>query len=580
MQNIGFFICRCQNEIARLVDVERVVKEVGQLSPVSVNTVHDSWCSEAGQKAMRATIEEKGLKGVVVAACSPSLHELTFRNVVESSGLAQESCVIADIREGCSYVYSDSEKATGKAIEVIMDCVEKLASQKLTSPIDRSIVKKALVIGGGIAGIQASLDIANCGYEVILVEREPSIGGHMIQLSETFPTLDCSQCILTPKMVETGQHPNITLQTYSEVESVEGQMGHFKVRIRRKAAYVDWNKCTGCGVCSEKCPKKVPAEFERFMGVRKAIYTPFPQAVPNKPVIDKEHCIFFEKGKCKACEIFCEVGAIELDQKDEIIEEEVGSIVVATGFELYEKENIAEYGYGKIPDVIDGLQFERMLSASGPTGGEIRRPSDGKVPKEVVFIQCVGSRDPEMGYPYCSKICCMYTAKHAKLYKHKVHDGQPYIFYLDIRSAGKGYEEFVQRAVEEDNLVYLRGKVSKLFQQGDKVMVWGEDTTLGKKVEIAADLVVLAIAMKPANGVEELARKLKIAADEFGFFTEAHPKLRPVESNSSGFFLAGCAQGPKDIPEVVAQSSGTAAKVVSLFRDVHIEHPPDKKVDK
>jgi heterodisulfide reductase subunit A len=366
-------------------------------------------------------------------------------------------------------------------------------------------------------------------------------------------------------MVETGQHSRIRLMTYSEIESVKGQVGRFSVTIRRKAAYVDWGKCTGCGVCSEKCPKKVPAEFERFMGVRKAIYTPFPQAVPNKPVIDRDNCIFFQKGKCKTCEKFCDAGALCWDQEDILIEEEVGAIVVATGFDLYPMVNLGEYGGGRIKDVIDGLAFERLLSASGPTSGEVRRPSDGTVPKEVVFIQCAGSRDPEKNLPYCSKICCMYTTKHAMLYKHRVHDGQPYVFYIDVRTAGKGYEEFYQRAVDEEDVVFFRGKVSRVFQEDGKVMVWGADTLTGKKIEIAADLVVLAMAMVPSQGTAELLKKLNIPGDEQGFLSEAHRKLRPFESPVPGYFLAGCGQGPKDIPEAVAQASGAASKVITLF---------------
>lgn len=445
-------------------------------------------------------------------------------------------------------------------------------------------VRKALVIGGGISGIQAALDIANSGYEVILLEKEPSIGGHMAQLSETFPTLDCSQCILTPKMVEAGQHPKIKLNTFSELEEIKGDVGNFKVRIRKKASFVDWKKCNGCGLCSEKCPSKVSSEFEGNLGQRKAIYTPFPQAVPNKPVIDKENCIYFKKGKCRVCEKICSVGAIDFNQKDTFIDEEVGAIVVATGYRLYSKEDtgeiqplikgLDEYGYGKYKDVIDGLQFERLLSASGPTGGEIRRPSDGKVPRKVVFVQCAGSRDQEKGVPYCSKICCMYTGKQAMLYKHKVPDGQPYVFYIDIRSGGKGYEEFIQRVKEEGNVIYLRGKVSKIFPEGEKIIVWGVDTLTGKEVKIASDMVVLATPILPNKGAKNLAKKLKIACDEYGFFTEAHPKLRPVESLTSGIFLAGCGQAPKDIPETVAQASGAAAKVANLFSGEKLFHEP------
>jgi heterodisulfide reductase subunit A len=426
-------------------------------------------------------------------------------------------------------------------------------------------IQRVLIIGAGIAGMQAALDIANAGYEVVLVEREPSIGGRMAQLSETFPTLDCAQCILTPRTVEVGHHEHIRLRTYSEVEAVEGQLGDFRVRIRRRAAYVNWEVCTGCGLCQEKCPKKVISDFERGIGPRKAIYTLSPQAVPNKPVIDRQSCIYFERGKCRACEKFCPTGAIDFEQEDAIIEERVGAIIVATGYDLYPLSLLGEYGYGEVPDVIDSLAFERLLSASGPTAGQVRRPSDGAEPKEVVFIQCAGSRDPELHKPYCSKICCMYTAKHAMLYKHKVHDGQAYVFYIDIRSAGKRYEEFVQRAMEEERVLYVRGKVSRVFRENGKVMVWGTDTLSGQNVEVAADLVVLAPAMVPKAGSDVVAELLDLATDEHGWFTAAEANLQPVETKRAGVFLAGAAVGPMDIPETVAQASGAAAQVLSLF---------------
>jgi len=425
---------------------------------------------------------------------------------------------------------------------------------------------RALIIGAGIAGMQAALDIANSGYEVVMVDKLPSIGGRMHQLSETFPTLDCAQCILTPRTVEVGHHENIKLLMYSEVESFEGDIGDFRIRIRRKPAYVDWDICTGCGMCQEKCPKRVVSEFERGMGRRKAIYTLSPQAVPNKPVIDAENCIYFVRGKCRVCEKVCPVGAIDFEQEEVIVEERVGAVIVATGYDLFPKDGLGQYGYGRIPDVIDGLAFERLLSASGPTAGQVKRPSDGKVPKEVVFVQCAGSRDPELGVPYCSKVCCMYTAKHAMLYKHRVHDGQAYVFYIDIRAAGKGYEEFVKRAMEEDRVLYLRvSKVSKIFQDDGKVMVWGADTLSGRPVEVAADLVVLATATVPQAGARELGQMLGIETDEFGFYTENDGNMRPLETVRPGIFLAGADSGPKDIPETVAQGSGAAAKVLSLF---------------
>jgi len=446
--------------------------------------------------------------------------------------------------------------------------------------IDPSPIPRALIIGAGIGGMQAALDIANAGYDVILVDRLPSIGGRMHQLSDTFPTLDCAQCILTPRTVEVGHHEHIHLRTYSEVEAVEplpapslkgGERGGFRVRIRRHAAYVDWEKCTGCGLCQEKCPRKVISDFERGVGSRKAIYTLSPQAVPNKPVIDREHCIFFQRGKCRACERFCPVGAITFDQEDTVVEERVEAIILATGYDLYGLENMPEYGGGKVPDVIDALAFERLLSSSGPTAGKVQRPSDGKVPREVVFIQCAGSRDPEKHMPYCSKVCCMYTAKQAILYRHRVHDGQAYIFYIDIRAAGKRYDEFTQRAMEDEHVVYLRGRVSRIFRtppeaEGSaKVMVWGADTLSGQQVQIAADLVVLAPALVPPPTTRRLAEMLGLPTDEHGWLLPLDSNTHPVETIRPGVFLAGAGSGPMDIPETVAHASGAAAQVLKLF---------------
>jgi heterodisulfide reductase subunit A len=429
----------------------------------------------------------------------------------------------------------------------------------------KMVIKRALVIGAGIAGIQAALDIADSGYEVVLVEKLPSIGGRMAQLSETFPTLDCAQCILTPRMVEVSQHERIKLITYSEVEEVEGESGDFHVIIHHKPPFVNWEICTGCGICQDKCPKRVASDFERGMGERKAIYTLSPQAVPNKPVVDRKNCIWFERGKCRVCEKVCPVEAIRFDQEPYITEERIGAIVVATGYDLYPIANLSGYGAGDVPDVIDSLAFERLLSASGPTSGEVRRPSDGKIPKEVVFVQCAGSRDPEIGVPYCSKFCCMYTAKHAMLFHHRVPNGQAYVFYIDIRAGGKGYEEFIRRTMEEEGALYIRGKVSRIFQEGGKVVVWGSDTLSGRSVEISADLVVLAAAAVPSEGARRLAQILGIKTTEHGFFVEADGNVRPMESPRPGIFLAGAGAGPKDIPEAVAQGSAAAAKVLSLF---------------
>jgi len=428
-----------------------------------------------------------------------------------------------------------------------------------------AINRRVLVIGGGIAGITASLDLAEGGYEVILLEREPALGGHMAQLSRTFPDLDPAFSGLLSKASEVERHPKIHLHCYSELEDVKGYVGNFDLVIRKKATSVDGGKCTGCGLCIENCPVEYASEFERGMGMRKAIDTLYPSSVPNKPVIHREHCRYFLEGDCHRCEEVCPEKTIDFKQEDERISERVGAIVVATGYELYPKEQLGEYGYGEIPDVIDGLALERMLSPNGPTKGKIIRPSDGKVPKEMVFIQCVASRDPDRYMPYCSRICCMYTAKHAKIYKEQVPDGQPYIFYMDIRSDCKGYEEFLQKTIEEKGLLYLRGRVSRVFQDDGRVRVLGVDTLTGKMVEVAADMVVLATAIVPSNGVKDLAAKLRATVDRHGFLTEAHIKLYPVESSTKGIYLAGCGQSPKDISDTVSQASATASKIQALL---------------
>jgi len=585
---IGVFVCWCGENIGRTVDCPKVAAEAAEFPGVVHSVDYKYMCSDPGQGLVKEAIREKKLTGVVVAACSPRMHESTFRRACAEAGLNPFLCEMANIREHCSWVHEDRGEATAKAVQLVRVMVEKVKRNEALFPIKVPVTKRALVIGGGIAGIQAALDIANGGKKVVLVEKEPSIGGHMAQLSETFPTLDCSQCILTPRMVEAATHPNITLHTYAEVESVSGFIGNFDVKIRLKARSVDIKKCTGCGLCAQKCPqKKIPSEFDEGLGMRTAIYTPFAQAVPNKPVIDRAHCTKFLNGKCGICQKICPVGAVDYTQEDTFIEEKVGAIVVATGYRLYDFRNgekdygiegYGEYGYGQYKDVIDGLQFERLASASGPTGGEILRPSDGKPPEKVVFIKCVGSRDCAKGLSYCSKICCMYTAKHAMLYKHKVHHGTAYVFYMDIRAGGKSYDEFVRRAIEEDGAVYIRGRVSRIYKRGGKLVVVGADTLLGGtgggRVEIEADLVVLATAMRPQYGIEALAQKLSISYDEYGFLSEAHPKLRPVETNTAGIFLAGACQGAKDIPEAVGQASGAAAKVLGLFSGDELEREP------
>jgi heterodisulfide reductase subunit A2 len=576
MSKIGVFVCHCGENIGGTVDCAKVAETAGKLEGVTFSVDYKYMCSDPGQTIIKNAIKEKGLTGVVVAACSPRMHEPTFRKACAEAGLNPYMCEMANLREHCSWVHEKGEATTEKAIDLVRMLVEKVKYNQSLNAIKVPVTKQALVIGGGIAGIQASLDIANAGHKVILIEKEPSIGGHMSQLSETFPTLDCSQCILTPRMVEVAQHPNITLYTYAELESLEGFIGNFKVKIRRKSKSIDEKICTGCGLCTTKCPnKKILSEFNERLGTRTAIYVPFPQAVPNKPVIDRLNCTYYTKGKCKVCEKVCPTQAIRFDQEDTIVEAEIGAIVLATGFTVKQTDFFPEYGYGKYPDIITGLQFERLASASGPTLGEIRRPSDGKIPETIVFLSCAGSRDEAKGIPYCSKICCMYTAKHAMLYQHKVHDGKSYVFYMDIRAGGKNYEEFVRRAIEEDGVNYIRGRVSRIYEKNDKLIVKGADTLLGATpVEIEADMVVLATAGVANPGAEELAQKLHVSYDGYHFFAEAHPKLKPVETNTAGIFLAGACQSPRDIPESVSMASGAAVKVAGLFSQDELTREP------
>ena len=569
MQRIGVFVCWCGSNIAGTVDVKAVAAALRNEPGVVFSTDYQYMCSQAGQNLIKDAIAEHKLTGIVICSCSPRMHETTFRKTAASAGINPYMVEIANVREQCSWVHKDMPTGTAKAIILGKAAVAKVNLNAPLTPGESPVTKRALVIGGGIAGIQTALDIADAGFPVDIVETKPTIGGKMAQLDKTFPTLDCAACILTPKMVDVAQNEKIRIFSYSEVAQVKGFVGNFDVTIKRKARYVKEDVCTGCGLCTEKCPqKKIPNEFNLGMDNRHAIYIPFAQAVPKVATIDPNACMMLKTGKCGVCSKVCAAGAIDYKAKDEFIEEKYGAIVVATGFNPISMEKFDEYAYSQSKDVVTSLEFERLMNAAGPTGGTLLRPSDGEHPHTIVFVQCVGSRCAscaEKGKEYCSKICCMYTAKHAMLTRDKYPDTDVYDFYIDVRTPGKNFDEFYRRAVEEYGVHYIKGMVGKVVPEGRKLMVQASDLLANKQLHIAADMVVLAAAIEPDKSARPLATMLTASMDTNDFFTEAHPKLRPVESPTAGIFLSGACQGPKDIPETVAQAGAAASKVIGLL---------------
>ena len=578
MQRIGVCVCWCGSNIAGTVDVKAVAEALKNEPGVVYSADYQYMCSQAGQNLIKDAIAEHRLTGVVVCSCSPRMHEATFRKTAASAGINPYMVEIANIREQCSWVHKDMPTGTAKAIILGKAAVAKVNLNTPLTPGESPVTKRALVIGGGIAGIQTALDIADAGFPVDVVETKPTIGGKMAQLDKTFPTLDCAACILTPKMVDVAQNEKIRIFSYSEVTQVKGFVGNFDVTIKRKARYVKEDVCTGCGLCTEKCPqKKIPNEFNLGMDNRHAIYIPFAQAVPKVATIDPNACMMLKNGKCGVCAKVCAAGAIDYKAKDEFIEEKYGAIVAATGFNPISMEKFDEFAYSQSKDVVTSLEFERLMNAAGPTGGVLLRPSDGEHPHTIVFVQCVGSRCAacaEKGKEYCSKICCMYTAKHAMLTRDKYPDTDVYVFYIDVRTPGKNFDEFYRRAVEEYGVHYVKGMVGKVSPEGKKLMVQASDLLAGKQLHIAADMVVLAAAIEPDKSARPLATMLTASMDTNDFFTEAHPKLRPVESPTAGVFLSGACQGPKDIPETVAQAGAAASKVIGLLcKDKLIGNP-------
>jgi len=563
---IGVYVCHCGSNIAGTVDVEQVTASAQERGSVAVARNYKFMCSEPGQALIKQDIEELGLNRVVVAACSPRMHEITFRRVVQEGGLNPYQLHICNIREQCSWVHKDG--ATDKAEALISAAISRAYYLEPLESREVPVAPAVLVVGGGIAGIQAALKVADAGRKVYLVEREPSIGGHMSQIDKTFPTLDCSACILTPRMAAVKSHPNIELMTYSEVVDVQGYVGNFKATIRRKPRYVDESLCTGCGICQEKCPWKAESEFDCGLGQRKAIYTPFPQAVPNVPVIDPEHCVYILKdGKCGACLKFCERGAVDFSQTEKIVDVEVGAIIMATGYDLMDPSEISRLGYSRFPNVITSLQFERLCNATGPTGGHI--VINGQEPKSVGIIHCVGSRDRKY-HSYCSRVCCMYALKFAHLIKEKIEDASVYQFYIDMRCYGKGFEEFFQREGSE-GVTFIRGKPAQVTdlalseEEQGKLVVVCENTLMGRQLRVPVDMVVLCPAMEARADARDVARLFNLTQSADGFLQERHAKLEPVATANDGVFVIGCAQGPKDIPDTVAQALAGAAETLALI---------------
>ncbi len=563
---IGVYICHCGINIAATVDVEEVAKYAGTLPHVVVARDYMYMCSDPGQEMIKQDIRDYHLNRVIVASCSPRMHETTFRAAVHEAGVNPYYFEMANIREQCSWVHPDRDVATRKAKELVAGAVAKAA---LLEPLEErqvDVTPAALVIGGGIAGLEAALDVADAGFTCYLVEREAGLGGRMAQLNRTFPRLEDAGALVCSEMERALAHPHIRVLTYSEVVDVEGYIGNFQVTVRRKPRYVDADRCTACDKCAQACvlSGRIDDEFQLGLSKRAAVYRPFPRSLPETYTVDPTHCLLLTEGKCDdgpPCALACPEGAVDFTQQPEEETIKVGAIIVATGYDPFDARRKPEFGYGRYPGVITSLEFERLAAADGPTGGRIVIPGTDKQPEQVVFIHCVGSRDKQLGNAYCSRVCCMYTAKQATVLKEQLPDARVTVFYMDVRTFTKGGEEFYDRA-RARGVRYRRGNPSEIYRRGEKLVVRAEDTLLHRTVEVEADLVVLAVGLEPGRAGDGVAQMLKLARSSDNFLAEAHPKLRPVDTTSDGIFLAGTCQGPKDIPDTVAHAKAAASSAL------------------